>query len=281
VSELDVRARTMRPSRDMRSAVFALLIMASPSIAWATDKLECIKASDEAQAARLDGHLQQARARLLVCADESCPRLVRSSCADWLNGVDKELPSVVLSLREANGRDAIGGQVTIDGVTTSHALEGRAVPLDPGTHTLHVSLPDGRVQDEVVVVRIGEQQRHIDITLPATGDKKVTPTKGEEHTSPTPNSTPWAAWATTIVAGAAWVSFGGFALAGHLQYQDLKDSCAPNCDPSRGNSIDRLFWVADVSLGVAVVATAVATVLFLVHPTSRARTAVAPSLLAF
>jgi hypothetical protein len=238
--------------------------LGAPSVAYAADKRECIRASDDGQALRLDGKLLDARERFLVCADRSCPGVVQSACAEWLSGVEAQIPSVLPTLRDAEGHDVVGAVVTIDQRTPT-AIDGRPISLDPGPHVLTAKAPDGRQASQSVILREGEQRRAIDLTL-ARAD-------GGPPPKALGRPTPWAAIAVTSVAGVAWATFAGFGIAGHLEYRDLEETCAPNCSAAQVAPIDTKFWVADVALGLAIVATVVATVLFLVAPKAKPPTA--------
>jgi hypothetical protein len=228
-----------------------------PALAY--DKHECVQASDAGQALRIDGKLLEARSKLLVCGDPSCPQIVRAACADWLAELDKQIPTVTLSARDATGNDVLGVEVTVDGKALEHAMDGRAVPVDPGQHVFRFVAPDGSAAEQIAIVREGEQRRRIEVAWPARPRPAPPVPLRSAETTPTP----WAAWGTAIGAGVAWATFGFFALSGHLQYQDVKSECAPHCESSRYDPINTKFVVADVALGVAVVASGVATILFL------------------
>ena len=236
---------------------------ASPALA--ADKRECIQASDDGQALRLDGKLLEARDKFLVCADRTCPSVVSSACSEWLTGLDAQIPSILPTARDGAGHDVVGATLAIDG-GASKALDGRPVSLDPGTHALRVRAPDGRESSQSVVLREGEQRRAIELVL------------GAPLTTTTPSSArpvPWAAIGVTAVAAVAWGTFAGFAIAGHLQYRDLASTCGTTCTQDAVRPVDTKFWVADVSLGVAIVATVVATVLYIVAPKAKPTTALA------
>jgi hypothetical protein len=245
--------------------------------AVAYDKRECVSASDEGQALRIDGRLLRARDRFLVCADPSCPALVRTACTQWAGELEQLIPSIVLTVREPDGHDAVGVTASSDGTPLPEAGAGRAIPIDPGQHTLRVSVPDGRVVERVLVAKEGEQRRRIEVLLPEP--LHALHAKTEPPAAPA-SSVPWAAWGTTVVAAAAWTSFGIFAISGHSQYQHLRDTCGTSCDSSQYPST--VFVAADVSLGVAVVATGIAAYLFLSHhPADRRSAATPPWVVAF
>jgi hypothetical protein len=240
--------------------------------AYALDKHACVAASDEGQALRLDGKLVEARARFMACADAACPPIVRTACADWLTEVDKVVPSVVLSVRDPSGQDIVDARVELDGQPLPEALQGRAVFIDPGPHTMRFSAPRMEPVTNPVVIREGEQRRSIDVVLETAAAAPPLPSRGPAPSAPsaTPRSSPTAAWGFAIGAGLAWTAFGIFAVDGHVEYEDAK-SCSMRCPANAYSPINTKFDVADVSLGLAVALTGVATVLFLTHHASSAR----------
>ena len=58
-------------------------------------------------------------------------------------------------------------------------------------------------------------------------------------------------------------SFAVFALSGKSKEDDLAGKCSPNCSDDEVGSVKSSYLIADVSLGVAAVATIVAVVLAL------------------
>jgi hypothetical protein len=62
--------------------------------------------------------------------------------------------------------------------------------------------------------------------------------------------------ALAAVSGVAAVSFAYFGLSGRSDVSDLRATCAPNCSESQVDSARTKLIVADVSLGVGVVALA-------------------------
>jgi hypothetical protein len=248
-----------------------LALTALPFLTWscpafAYDKHACLAASDAAQAFRLDGKLQKARAQFLVCADPSCPSLVQSACAQWLNGLDAQIPSVVVHVREADGRDAVDAQVLMDGKTLPGSTGGTAVSIDPGKHEFRFLAPDGRVTTEALVIAEGEQHRRVDVVLPPRPGAAAGTTGGDGAgggPGGQTSSTPWLAWGFAGGAVVSWAAFAGFAVSGNHEYAQAKDNC-PTASCSSQYPTTK-FIAADVALGVAIAATGVATVLFLTH----------------
>ncbi len=124
----------------------------------AKDKLACVSSYEDAQRLRLANKLLAAREQLRVCRGDVCPGLVRNDCEKWLGEVAESLPSVVLSARDGGGRDLFDVKVTIDGAPLRAGLDGTAVDVDPGAHTI-VFVRGSDTKEERVLVRQGEHNR--------------------------------------------------------------------------------------------------------------------------
>ncbi len=95
----------------------------------------------------------------------------------------------------------------------------------------------------------------------------VTPPAPAITTEVEPAPTPPSRWPALVSGGVAVASLGvfaGFGVWGVAQRGGL-EACRGSCAPERVAEVDRLFWVADVALALAVVAAAVSIVLLLVR----------------
>ncbi len=95
-------------------------------------RAECVSASEDAQLMRIKGQLRAARANLLVCSQDDCPKIVKQDCTGWLDEVDRAIPTVVLGARDARGQDLTDVHVAMDGTSLALRLDGKAIPVDPG-----------------------------------------------------------------------------------------------------------------------------------------------------
>jgi hypothetical protein len=172
-------------------------------------KQECVVANETAQDLQRAGKLVDARAQLLTCASSACPTAVRLDCADRLQAVEQSLPTVVLVPRDAGGGDAAGATLAIDGVAQSVVLDGTPVGVDPGTHTLTVTLA-GRAPAFVrLTLKEGDRVRR-EIVLKTAGAGAV-PGSAEAPSSTfgpgSANMTRRIAWAALGI-GAAGMTLG-------------------------------------------------------------------------
>lgn len=227
--------------------MLVLALASGEGRALALDKNQCVAESDAGQETRLAGKLVAARAHFMACRDAACPKMVRDACAEWFDEVDRAVPTMILAVREPNGRDAVGATISVDGSPV--AADGRPVAVDPGTHHLRAVASDGRTSEDDIVARAGEAGRVVTLTLPAPAPRRVTP---------------WPGIAVGIAAGVAWGTFAGFAIEGAVTY-GAASSCAPHCVVGAYDASNRWFVAADVALGVAAVATVVSIVLFATH----------------
>jgi len=88
----------MSSQHRVRSAsLFAALTLTLAATAHAQDKQACVSAYEEGQQLRKAGKLTSARARLLTCAQEGCPAVLRKDCTVWVAEVEiRELTGVEL-----------------------------------------------------------------------------------------------------------------------------------------------------------------------------------------
>jgi len=233
-------------------------------------KRACIAAADQAQTLRMDGKLTAAREQLAQCSRDECPKLMRKDCSQWMSEVVAALPSVVVGARDENGQDIVAVRVLIDGQLVADQLDGKPIAVDPGVHTFRYEPEKGEAVEEKVVVRAGEKNRALTVKLGA-----AEPTSG----APAPESAKRSAGGEAPTAGSggaptlAYV-LGGFGVValGAAAYFDwtassdvvnLRDTCAPNCEQSRVDSVRNRYTVAGVAAGVGLVSIGVAAYLFL------------------
>src|SRR5262249_2202721 len=133
---------------------------------------------------------------------------------------------------------------------------GRAIALDPGPHTFHLaSGADSR--DESIVLREGEKERRIVLRLSSGGTPPLPP---PEMTRPVPAS-------AFIAAGVGVLGLGSFTVFGLRAVNDRDTfGCGDGCASDRYDRVSTGFLIADISVGVAVVAFAVAGYLFVTRP---------------
>jgi hypothetical protein len=242
-------------------------------------KASCAQAYESSQESRAAGHLQETQKRLSVCARPECPSFVQKDCARWLEEVDRELPSVLVSAPDLDPEIASSVSIAIDGNAVPGALGGTAVKLDPGRHELVAESPGRPPVKRIIMAQQGVQNREVALDFGAIASSSPSApapldTGAESSTSLRPYA--YVAW------GIGAVGLGMFAVLGTLgraDEQGLKDDC-PGATPDasqvgpgvclrataddRKAIYEREFTFADVGLVTGIMGAAAGTVLFII-----------------
>lgn len=253
-------------TRTTRARSLAAIVAVGSTLAVtnasADERAECVSAADQAQQLRDEGKYRGAREKLLVCARDACPALVKRDCLDWLTQLDNITPSVVFAAKEGS-KDLADVKVYVDGALVTERLDGRPVPMDLGQHTIKFE-HQGQTKEETVVIGAGQKSRNILVTF---GPK---PGAGAPGPAPAPSTSSEGSLVPAFIVGGVGVlaigSFAIFGLSGKSDVSDMETRCKPNCTESEVDSARTKLIVADISLGVGVVALAVATYMILTRP---------------
>jgi hypothetical protein len=249
-------------------AVAVLLV--TPSLLAQEDKAKCRASFEAAQSLRDEGKLSSAREEMTTCT-RVCPSAFAKLCEGWLGDVEKSIPTIVL--RAVRGeRDLVDVTIAIDGKQVATKIDGKAIPLDPGTHTIALK-SEGETVTQEIVVAAGEKNRIVLVTFAAP---KVVEKKPEPAPAIEPAKPPIAA---IVVTGLGVVALGGFAyfgLKGDSDHHSLVDSCSKtaSCSQDDKDKVLREWRTADVFLASGVVLVSVGTYLFLTHDSGSTRTMV-------
>ncbi len=239
-------------------AVFVLSQAGNLQKARAEDSgRECAADAYNGQALRDEGKLTEARAKFLQCANPRCPAFVATDCTRWLFEIDARLPTIALGARDPEGRDLQNVRVLIDRILAAELLDGRAIPVNPGRHTIRFEADGFAPVEQTLVLLEGQKGRTLSVVLGASpGSVQL---GGDASTRPTtraPSSFPL--WPALVAGGVGAVGMGAFAalgLSGQSERDHLAETCAPSltCDPSDISAARTKLLVADISLGVSVV----------------------------
>ena len=255
------------------SLLLALAPVASAESAAETKKA-CVLASTEGQVARDDGKLLEARKSLLACARDECPAVVRKSCAEWLSDVEERMPSAIIRVLDASGSDVTDVSVSVDGEKI--ALDGRSINLEPGQHTAQLEAADGTKTEHKFLLAERQKSRIIDLhAAPASAEPGPAKVSADVSAQPPTHgfSPPTGAWILGGVGIVALGSFSYFGLTAKHQLSTLQNSCSPTCTDSETKPGRTDAVVADISLGVGVVALVSAVTWTLLSPSSNERKA--------
>lgn len=275
-------------TRSWTAALFTVAL-ASPSRGETDVADSCASRAEHGQVARRSGRLIEARGDFLACAEDACPKIVRQDCAEWSVELEGEIPSVVLSARDARGHDVVGVHVSVDGRELLQAVGGDAVPMDPGLHALRFEARSGAVREEHVVLRLGERRRAISVQFaealtidgtpaallaPAPAGRPSFPATGVAEPGPKRPS-----YTLGYVFGAAALAaagvFGYFEATAQSHYGDMDRGCGRTgtCNPGDVSSLRAEFVAADSFIGVSAVCAAVSIWYFLSPPTAHSTNA--------
>jgi hypothetical protein len=238
-----------------------VLVIAAVSLssgrAMADDtKAECVAAFDAAQRARQKSDLIEARKQLRLCSREICPAVVHEPCTEWLREVESAMPSVVLSVRTADGDDIANARVSIDGKPTRLRLSGTPIELSPGEHSVRIEVPGKPEVERKIIVNSGEKNRLVTLTLPPEPEPKSALRSGESRGESTSAPTwPYFVGALGIVAIGGGVTLD---VLGSRRLSDHRDDCAPDCNESDVSTTRTMIIVGDSLIAVGVIALGIA-----------------------
>jgi hypothetical protein len=221
------------------------------------DRVECAAAYEQAQVARRDGRLLEARENLRVCQSSACPSAVSRDCAAWLGEVEGSIPSLVVDAVDAQGAPITPVTLTIDDQPRTRGAE---VELDPGSHVVRISAPDHLPFRTTLTLRPGQRGKTLSVSLtrvlPA---ERVEPRPSVRSRSPAPL---YAFGGLTALGGLGFVGFGAQA----RKHDRELGRCSPGCSEADVRRTKRDYLLANVSLGVGVAGAAASLTWIVTRP---------------
>jgi hypothetical protein len=221
-------------------------------------KRECIAQHAGAQRSRAAQRLREAREQALACSRAECPEVLRAECGVWLGEITREQPTVILAARDGSGRALTTVSVREGTSVLVARLDGRDIELDPGLHTLTFE-GGGVARGLQVLVRPNEKHQLVEVMLaqPPTLDRPTGPPHPRTRdTGDASRGLPTASWILGGIAAGGFLSATYFGLSGLGQQRDLEQTCAPRCPTGDVDRMQNAYLAADISLGVALAATA-------------------------
>ncbi|HEY3495691.1 MAG TPA: hypothetical protein VGK73_13430 [Polyangiaceae bacterium] len=255
----------MNRSRTPVAGLLLLALLSQSAPAFADDQMQqCGQAFETAQQERLKGNYRAAREGARACSDVGCPAAIINECVKLFEAVQSEIPTVIFSARDRDGKELVDVQVAVDGVRAADRLEGRPLELDPGPHVFRFESPPLPTVEITQTIRVGDQRRIIEAVMGeerpaaqpgAVGAGSEAPQKKEQKTPA----------ATYVLAGLGVVALGGFAflrLSGASEYSDLEKECSPRCDPNDADSARLKYQMSYAALGLGIAALGGAAIIY-------------------
>lgn len=257
-------------------AAWASTAFAPPAWAEPPDKAVCVSDYERSQELRAAGKLREAEGSLVRCADPACPRFIQNDCTQWLVEVQRDMPTVVLAVKDARGAEAMHVKVSVDGEVLATELDGRALAVDPGKHTFRFEIEGSEPIERQYLIRQAQKARVIEVSfapeggnLPEESPYKVVPPLPLREEPPPPveqNPNEWLRPYSYAAAGVGVLGVMGFValgVSGKSSENELRRTCVDRCNPDDVDSIRTRYVLADVSLGLGVAGLGTGVVLYL------------------
>jgi hypothetical protein len=265
---------------------------AQPAQPAQPDKEACVASFDRGQRAQSDRALRRALGDLIVCAQESCPTVLRADCAGVLAEVRSALPTVVFAADDGNGHELTDVKVFAGTELVASTLDGRAIAVDPGAVELRFEVPGRPPLVTTRMIREGEKSRVIRVSLASAAGAATALTASSDaraESTPERGAPPLAkrstlGWVLPSSLAAVGVAGLGIALVLRLRFDgrvdDLRGSCAPDCSQQQRSDLSGTLVASNVALGAGIGALAlgVATWFLTAPPSNRAGSSTATTL---
>ena len=242
----------MSLSKRLAGCLVTLCGLCAAASAFA-DAKQCVAQNNDGLQQRDEHHLLAAREAYRACLAESeCPELVRTECDAALADIRTAIPTLLVAVVDEHQHDLPGASLILDGKPV--ALDGSTVEVDPGAHELFAS--SGALSAHLQVMAIeSDLNRRVQIVLQAPHVDEPAASRLHGGASEAAPRTTVPGYVLGGIAAVGAASFGYFALNGHADMGPL-DRCKPYCDPSDVRRVRTKYLIADVSLGVSLVALA-------------------------
>jgi hypothetical protein len=243
---------------------------------------ECVQAHSSAQELQQSGELLESRAQLLVCAQESCPQIVRMDCVNFLEELRGKVPSIVFRVTvDGEVRSQISAE--LDDKPLFSVMPNRALPLNPGKHRLRLRYAELAPIERELTITEGEQLVPVVVSFQTAREAHQTrekdklsgklETRREPPKQPTFAPTirarrpvPWSVFALGGLGVAGFGSYLVFGAAARSKENNLRDSCSPACSEAEIDSVRNRARLANGSLAVGGVAMVAAGTFYFLRP---------------
>ena len=231
--------------------------------ARADERESCAAAADQAQQSRDEGKYRRAREAMLTCARDVCPAPIKSDCLDWLTQLESIAPTIVLAAKDGT-KDLSDVKVYVDGTLVTDKLDGKPIQMDLGKHKFRFEHA-GQAKEEEFIIGAGQKNRNVAVVFEAA---VAAPVAG-----PPPAKEPAGSLVPVFIVGGLGVvalgSFAFFGLSGKGDV-DVLERCRGTCKQDDVDKARTKLVIADISLGVGIVALGVATYMLVTRPKGEA-----------
>jgi len=287
------RQRRIRALTGMSLVAFGAGLLGASSVRAADPTLQdCIQANETALQLRREGRLRQARSQWSVCTSQSCGPEIIKACRTRIEELNPAIPTVVFEVTDASGKALTAVKVLMDGQPLVDRLEGTAVSLDPGKHTLTFEV-EGQppVQKEIELFE-ADKERPVAVVIgapaaptpssPASGEPAPSTVDGAVASPGAPSSAGGGGWSTQrwMALGLAGVGLVGVVIgavegiSASSSWSNSKNDCSQtNCPSSQRpqalndhDSAESSATVSTVAFAAGGVALAAGAVWFLLAP---------------
>jgi hypothetical protein len=255
-----------------RSVGFSLLLLVgATATARATPKTEaCLDAYATFEKLRDAGDLLGAKRELGACGASTCPIAVQKECIDSMSALEPRIPTVVVVARDDSKHDVADVSVFLDDRPLRTRLDGREVEINPGAHKFRFESAGRPPAVESFLINEREKGRLLEVQLPPLVAIAPPAPSPRQREAPPAHRAPAAPVPVLVyvLGGLGFVALGNsvaFGISG-LSAKSDADQCRPTCPRSEVLGVNERFLVADVSLGISIVALAAATYLYLSRP---------------
>jgi hypothetical protein len=243
------------------TSIGSLLLTASGLSRAQTPDASC-EAVEQTEGLRNEGHYRKARELLLQCVNAQCGGDVRRRCAATLQKLDSVTPSIVVRAEDPTGNDLLDVSVSLGDERLVNALDGMAIPVDPGEHRFVFTRSGYTPVIQTLTIAQGEKFRAIDVVIGSAPTLALPPASAakEDHSDSTDRLV-----ASGTLIGVGLVGVAGFVWLGlrARSGESVLKRCDPECSDGRVDSVGKRYLLSNVSLGVGVASLGVATYLLL------------------
>lgn len=223
------------------SLAAGLLLVGTASLAQPSKSSQaCVAAYERTQSARKDGNLLDARDAAIACSAESCPAALSADCVRWAGELQTLVPGLVFDVRLPDGSNATDVTVLLDGARLTTKLDGKAIPVNPGPHTIVLRSPGYDEVTTKIVALEGDRSRKVSAVLTKPGVKPTLDSAASATHRPVPLIT-WVAGGTAIATAVA----ASIVLGVGLSERGALEACKPSCSVDRAASVARLLALSD------------------------------------